>query len=395
VTPARATAVVTALCAGAIALALGSTRAAQRRLPADTLLPPSAFPPLAIARLDAHEHFGPALAAQAVRVAEMNGIRAVVNLSGGSPGGALEAQLAAARALAGRVVVFMELDLEGCCSPAWAKREAARVAEGKALGARGLKVHKGLGLGVRDEAAVGAPPLEARVPVDSPALDLVWQACGQLGMPVVIHAGDPKAFFEPPGPGNERAEELALSPEWSYADRARFPPWQQVFDEFVRLVERHRDVTFVGAHFGNDAEDPAAVSRLMERLPNLWVDTAARVPELGRRAAAARAAILAHPDRVLFGTDLQLVEGADWKGAVYGSGEPYLLDPGAGRGVAMAHFFDGAFRFFETRDRAIPSPTPIQGAWDIDGLGLPRDVLEKLYHANAERLLGVTVPGEP
>src|SRR6266542_4490691 len=145
-TPARATAVVATLCAGAVALALGSTRAAQRRLPADTFLPPSAFPPLAITRLDAHQHFGPAMVAQAVRLADVNGIRAVVNLSGGSPGGELEAQLAAARPFGARVVVFMGLDLEGCCSEDWARREAARVAEGKALGARGLKVHKGLGL---------------------------------------------------------------------------------------------------------------------------------------------------------------------------------------------------------------------------------------------------------
>jgi predicted TIM-barrel fold metal-dependent hydrolase len=395
-TPARATALVAALCAGAIALVLGSTRAAQRHLPADTLLPPPAFPPLAIARIDAHEHFDAATVGDAVRIAEANGIRAVVNLSGGSPGGELEAQLAAARPYGDRVVVFMGLDFDGCCSDAWAKREAARLDEGKKLGVRGLKVHKAFGLAVRDEAAVarGASPLEARVPVDSPALDPIWRACAALALPVVIHAGDPKPFFEPPGEGNERREELALAPEWSFSDRSRFPPWQQVFDEFVRLVERHPQVTFVGAHFGNDAEDPDAVARLMDRLQNLWVDTAARVPELARRPDAARAAILAHPDRVLFGTDLQIVEGPDWKGVVYGAGQPYLIEPGAGRGAAMSRFFDGNYRFFETRDHAIPSPTPIQGGWPVDGIGLPRDVLEKIYHQNAERLLGVKLPEE-
>ena len=395
-TPARATTLVAALCAGAVAIAIGSTRSAQRRLSADALLPPSAFPPLSIPRVDAHEHFDAASVGDAVRIAEANGIRAVVNLSGGSPGAGLEAQLAAARPYGERVVVFMGLDFDGCCSEAWARREVARLAEGKRLGARGVKVHKGLGLSVRDEAAAarGAPPLEARVPVDAPALEPVWQACASLGLPVLIHSGDPKAFFEPPGEGNERRDELALVPEWSYADRSSYPPWQQVFDEFVRLVERHPHVTFIGAHFGNDAEDPAAVARLMDRLPNLWVDTAARVPELGRHAEAARAAILDHPDRVLFGTDVQLVTGSDWKGVVYGAGQPYLVEPGPGRGAAMARFFDGNYRFLETRDRDIPSPTPIQGDWSVEGIGLPRDVLEKIYHQNAERLLGVKLPEE-
>ena len=395
-TPARATALVAALCAGAIALVLGSTRAAQRRLPAETLLPPSAFPPLAIVRIDAHAHFDPATVGDAVRIAETNGIRALVNLSGGSPGGELEAQLAAARPYGDRVVVLMGLDFDGCCSESWARREAARLADGKKLGARGLKIHKAFGLAVRDEAAVarGASPLAARVPLDSPALEPVWQACAALALPVVIHAGDPKAFFGPPGEANERREELALVPEWSFADRSRFPPWQQIFDEFVRLVERHPKITFVGAHFGNDAEDPATVARLMDRLHNLWVDTAARVPELGRHPEETRAAILAHRDRMIFGTDLQLVQGPDWKGVVYGAGQPYLIEPGAGRGAAMSRFFDGSYRFFETRDRAIPSPTPIQGGWAVDGIGLPRDVLEKIYHQNAERLLGVKVPEE-
>jgi predicted TIM-barrel fold metal-dependent hydrolase len=396
VSPARVTFVLAALCASAVAFALGATRLAAERLGRETLIPPALFPPLDVPRIDAHVRFGPGAVADAIRVAEANGLRALVNLSGGWSGGELEAQLAAARPYGARVSVFMNPDFQGCCSDAWAAREAARLADGQRLGAKGLDVPRALGLAVVDEAkaARGAPQLEARVPLDSGALEPIWQACERLGLPVVLHAGDAKAFFEPPGPGNERAEELALVPGWSLADRTRYPAWDQLFAEFVRVVERHPKVTFVGAHFGNDAEDPAAVRALMDRLPNLWIDTAARVPELGRHAAAAREAILAHPDRVLFGSGFEVVQGPDFKGIVYGAGQPYVVDPKIARGVAMARFFDGTYRFFETRDRGIPSPTPIQGTWDVEGVGLPREVLEQVYHLNAERLLQLELPPE-
>jgi predicted TIM-barrel fold metal-dependent hydrolase len=334
-----------------------------------------AFHSAPIPKIDVHQHVGPRTLPDAMRLGGRHGIRALVNLSGGYAGEDLEEQIAAAGRYPGRVLVFMNVDFRDCCGPGWADRETARLARGKTLGARGLKIYKELGLGVRDSAG--------RVPVDSPKLDPLWNACERLSLPVAIHAADPKAFFEPLGPANERWEELRQTPQWSFEDRGRYPAWQVVFDEFVRLVERHPRLTFIGVHFGNDAEDPAEVARLLGRLPNLYVDTAARVPELGRRAEATRAAILAHPDRVLFGTDMQWVEGPGMKAVILGAGPP------ASTMDDVRRFFEGTFRFLETLDRGIESPTPIQGGWKLDGIGLPRDVLEQVYHRNAERLLGI------
>jgi predicted TIM-barrel fold metal-dependent hydrolase len=374
-TPARTWVLLVAIAAavtlGVLALAAGLERRTLGR---------GAFRQAPIPRIDVHQHVGPKALEDAMRLGGVWGVRALVNLDGDTVDGKLPAQLAAAARFPGRVQVFMAVDFQGCCGEAWVGREMARLVQGKAAGARGVKVHKDLGLAVRDA--------DGRVPVDSPRLEPIWDLVARLQLPVAIHTGDPRAFFEPPGPENERAEELGLVPQWSFADRGRFPDWATLHAEFVRLVERHPRVTFIGVHFGNDAEDPEAVSRLLDRLPNLHVDTAARVPELGRRAEAARAAILRHPGRVLYGTDLIWIERGEAKGLILGAGRP-------GGAEDVVRFFQGTFRFFETRDGDIESPTPVQGRWTVEGLGLPREVLEQVYHRNAERLLGFRLGDAP
>ncbi len=329
-------------------------------------------------KIDAHEIAEPGTLLVAMSLASSQGIVGIVNYAGGHVGGGLEEQISAASRFPGRVAIFMELDLEGCCGEAWSDRELVRMVQGRAAGARGLRIPRALGLEVRDARG-------ERVPVDAPELESVWDMAWRLEIPVAIHAGDPKAFFRPVDEANERREELALLPGSSLADRSRYPDWQTVFDEFVRVVERHPKLDFIGVHFGNDAEDPAEVSRLLERLPNLYVDTAARLPELGKRADATRAAILAHPDRVLFGTNLQWIANptsVERAAVILGAGAP------ATSMEEVRRFFQSTWRFFETRDDAIPSPTPIQGRSAIQGLGLPPPVLEKVYHGNAQRLLG-------
>lgn len=375
-TPARTWVLLVAIAAAATLGVAALATVLERRAPGR-----GAFHQAPIPRIDVHQHVGPRGLEDAMRLGGVWGVPALVNLDGDTVAGKLPEQLEAAGRFPGRVQVFMAVDFRGCCGEAWLGREAARLVQGKAAGARGVKVYKDLGLTVRDA--------DGRVPVDSEKLEPIWDLVARLQLPVSIHAGDPRAFFEPPGPGNERAEELELVPQWSYADRGRFPDWATVHAEFVRLVERHPRVVFIGAHFGNAAEDPEMVSRLLDRLPNLHVDTAARVPELGRRAEAARAAILRHPDRVLYGTDLIWIERGEQKGLILGAGRPFALGSAPpGRSQEEIRFLEGTFRFFETRDQAIESPTPIQGRWTVEGLGLPREVLEQVYHRNAERLLG-------
>jgi predicted TIM-barrel fold metal-dependent hydrolase len=319
-----------------------------------------------------HAHLGPEDLVRAMAIYARNGVVGAVNLSGGG-GPMLEAQLAAAEPYRGRVLVFANLSPRRVLEPGWVEAQVAQLRRAKALGARGLKIYKALGLGFVD-------PSGARVRVDDPRLDPIFEECGRLRFPVAIHTGDPKAFFRPPTPDNERYEELSLNPDWSFWGHD-FPTWEALFGEFERRVARHPGTTFIGVHFGNDPEDPARVAALLDRYPNLLVDTAARIGEIGRAPPAAlRALFLAHQKRILFGTDFSAFGGELVLGApMAGSPTPEDAD----------RFFSLHWRFFETSDRAIPHPTPIQGRWTVDALGLPDDALHDLYHRNAERLFGL------
>ena len=325
-------------------------------------------------KFDAHAHVDPQVADAAKKFLRGYGVGGVVNLSGGWAGAGLEESLAAARASGEYYIVFANINFEGIGTRGWAEREVAQLERAKAMGVRGVKIAKNLGLGVQF-------PDGRRVPVDHPVLDPLFTAMARLHLPLSIHTGDPKAFFEPTGPANERMAELASHPMWSFADRDRFPTWNALYAEFERRVRRSSHTTIIGVHFGNAPEDPERVLKLLDDCPNYYVDTAARIPELGRRAELVRSTILAHPDRVLFGTDIQIGPGT------------LVLGAGPARGHSRAdvdHFFSSSWEFFETSHRAFRHPTPIQGDWSIDGIDLPLEVLENVYHKNAERVLGLS-----
>jgi predicted TIM-barrel fold metal-dependent hydrolase len=344
--------------------------------------PKATFVPSDIPRIDVHTHIEVGALQKAVALLGAHHIVHLVNLSGGSPGGdGLEETLAEARQV-GHTTVFVNPDFrEAKKGPGYGARMAAKIKQGHALGARGVKIAKGLGLGHVDAR-------RQLLAVDDPGLDPVFEMAGKLGMPIAIHTGDPKAFWKPPTPDNERFDELRVHPGWSFFGAP--VTWEALYAQFERRVARHPKTTFIGVHFGNDPEDPAHVAMMLERHKNLMIDTAARLPEIGRvdanhDAVRMRAFFEKYRTRILFGTDVG-VGNADEDLMLGSTG---ATPPGP---AEVERFFTSTWRWFETNDKQIPSPTPIQGRWNIDGVGLEREVLEAVYHGNAEKLLGVKLP---
>lgn len=333
-------------------------------------------------RIDAHAHIGPDSTEEALAFYRRFGVEVAVNVSGRYPGHGLEEAVAAARASRGHLYFMCNIPWTlPVDHPLFADVAIAALEACREQGGLGWKIFKMLGLGAQYSDG-------SLVPVDAPELDPIFERASELGMPVLIHSGDPQAFFQPPTPDNERWEELQAHPGWSFHGPP-YPSWEEIYAQFERRVARHPSVTFIGAHFGNCPEQPERVAAMLDRYPNLVVDTAARLPEIGRYdARALREIFLRHQDRILFATDLGY--GQDETGArrvVLGSSGS---EPSTDADAVL--FWTSTWRFFETHDRGIPSPTPIQGRWTIDGLGLPPAVLEKIYRRNAERVLRITMP---
>lgn len=223
-----------------------------------------------------------------------------------------------------------------------------------ARGADGLKIWKPLGLSVRDSQGQLAA-------VDDPRLDPIWQAAGELKLPVMIHVADPVAFFEPVDETNERWEELQHNPDWRFTSPP-YPAFLTIVNGLANMVARHPQTTFIAAHVGCYAENLGWVAEQLQRLPNLYVDISARLGELGRQPYTARRFFIEHADRIVFGID-------------------------AGPNLDEYRQY---YRFLETDDEYFPyysGDTPPQGRWMAYGLYLPDDVLEKVYQRNARKIL--------
>lgn len=349
----------------------------------NTTRPSSRWDTTAFARasmpvLDIHTHVDVMATRTIVSLLDQRGIRVAVNLSAGWVGAGLEEALAQERESGGRILPFCTLPWRATSDPRFVAESIRILERCRALGVRGLKIPKVLGLGAQDLDG-------SRLRVDAPRLDPIFAAVERLGMVVLIHSGDPRAFFQPATPVNERWEELQAHPSWSFHG-PQWPSFDEILGEFERRVLRHRRVTFIGAHFGNAAEEPDRVARLLEHAPRYHIDTSARVPEFGRHPREQMRAFFERwQDRIVFGTDLGLGEDmSEWMLGSQGSERTTQAD--------VDRYFSATWRYYEGNDPEWQNPTPIQGRWNIHPIGLAPALLAKVYGGNAARLLGIPWP---
>src|SRR5262245_11784536 len=312
--------------------------------------------------IDVHNHLGggketltPQRVQRYLDELDAAGVKTVVNLDGGFDERLKETIAALDKAHPGRFLTFALLNFDNIDDADWGEREAKRLEESFKAGARGWKFHKLLGLRYRYKD-------NKLMQIDDPKLDPVWEVCAKHNKPALIHVGDPAAFFTPLDRFNERWHELNEHPNWLFHGE-QFPKREEILAALHRTIAKHPKTTFINTHFGNNAEDLKAVAQKLDELPNMYVDFDARISELGRQPYAARRFFIKYQDRIMFGTDTTPRR------------EAYRI----------------YYRFLETDDEYFDCSEShhLQGFWMIYGIHLPREVLEKIYYRNAERLLGL------
>ncbi|RMG17596.1 MAG: amidohydrolase [Bacteroidetes bacterium] len=249
-----------------------------------------------------------------------------------------------------RFIVFTNISFAGIDEPDWAEKTCKYLEEDVALGANGLKIYKSLGLTATDAAG-------KRIAVDDPRLDPVWAKCGELGIPVLIHTGEPASFWKPRDKYNERWLELIQRPN-RYRSPDKYPSWEQVMSEQHHVFRKHPNTIFINAHLGWMGNDLARLGKLLDECPNVYTEIGAVLAELGRQPRFARQWLIKYQDRVCFGKD-------SWRPEEY-------------------HVY---FRVLETADEYFDYYRKRHAFWKMYGLDLPDEVLKKLYYKNALKII--------
>jgi predicted TIM-barrel fold metal-dependent hydrolase len=250
----------------------------------------------------------------------------------------------------GKFIIFTNIDFYGFGEEGWIERTLKELEDDVKSGAKGLKIYKNLGLTLKDKNG-------ERVPTDDTRLDPIWQKCAQLGIPVLIHTGEPLQFWLPQDKNNERWLELKQKPN-RYRDPKKYPSWEQVMEEQHNVFRKHPNTKFINAHLGWLGNDLAKLGKLMDELPNMYTEIGAVLAELGRQPRFAREWFIKYQDRIMFGKD-------SWNPEEY-----YVY-----------------FRVLETADEYFDYYRKRHAFWKMYGLNLPDDVLKKIYYKNALRII--------
>lgn len=245
-----------------------------------------------------------------------------------------------------RFAVFLNINFEELDDEGWPEDQLKMIESAVEQGVRGLKVYKGLGLTDKDNQG-------RRIAVNDERLDPIWQKCGEMGIPVLIHSGEPAAFWEPKDKYNERWLELKQKPG-RYRSLEEYPPFEEIMAEQHEVFRKHPNTIFIDAHLGWFGNDLDRLGKLLDEFPNVYTEIGAVLAELGRQPRAARSWMIKYQDRVLFGKD------------TYKKEEYYTY-----------------FRVLETADEYFDYYRKRHAHWKMYGLDLPDSVLKKLYFKNA------------
>ncbi len=261
-------------------------------------------------------------------------------------------------------------DLTTRDQPQYGARIAKALDETFAQGAVMVKIWKEVGLELtRPDGTFMLP--------DDPLLDPVYAHLAARRKPLLAHLAEPREAWLPLDPKGLHYGYYSQNPQWHLYGKPGFPSHQMILDARDHILAKHPDLVVIGAHVGSMEHDVDEVAKRLERYPNFHVEVSARTRNLTRQPSAkVRAFFLKYQDRIMYGVD------RSWR--------PYRtpdVTPTDAQRAKFAADLEAQYRL-DWAYYAGNAPL-LYGNATVDALGLPKDVLEKFYWKNAERLIGV------
>jgi len=250
-------------------------------------------------------------------------------------------------------------------APEWSERTLRALDAALAQGAVGVKVWKDIGMQWRDRDG-------RAVMIDDDRFAPVFRALAARGVVVLGHQGEPRNAWLPLEQMTIRGdrEYFAEHPQYHMYLHPEWPSYDAQIAARDRWLDRNPQLRFIGVHLASLEWDVDRVADFLRRYPAASVDLAARLVHLQRQSVTQRAKVrqffVEYQDRILYGSDL--ASGSEQDDATFANEahQTWLADWRylTGDAVLRSDEFAGSFR----------------------GLGLPRQVVDKVYRDNARRL---------
>lgn len=226
-----------------------------------------------------------------------------------------------------------------------------------AAGAIAVKIWKNVGMEIKDASGKFVMP-------DDPKLTPMYKDLAARGKTLMAHNAEPDVAWGPPDPADPSWSYYQENPQWFLYNKPNFPSKKQILDARDHVLAANPKLRMVGVHLGSMEKSLDNIARHLDKYPNFAVDTAARMEYLMLAPTdEVRAFLIKYQDRVLYGTDLDLIATADINEVLKDWESTYARD----------------WRFFATDD------TFDQAGRKVHGLKLPEPVLRKIFRENALR----------
>lgn len=265
--------------------------------------------------------------------------------------------------------VTTTFDLLTRYEPDYAARTIAWLDRAFDRGAVAVKLWKEVGIDLK------TPDGKFLLP-DDPLFDPIYAHLARRNKPLHAHLAEPIDAWLPLDKDSSHYTYYSQNPQWHLHGKPEYPSHAAIIAARDNIMRKHPTLVVVGAHLGSLEHDLPGIASRLERYPNFHVEVAARTRNLTRHPTdQVRALFQKYPDRIMYGVD------ASWM--------PHRRDAPPTAAQRQGHANSLELRYRADFDYYAGRGETTYNNRKVEALHLPPEILEKFYHANAERVFNL------